>query len=348
MSRLFQFCLSGCLAVVLTSAQPKNFRAASGSDETSFARPILGFVFDRAGRQIRPLSGTPGAAVVSGGVSLGIEPDNALVSSAGAFALLSVPDSETLHFVRWLDGDSVVSQIPGTLKRFDIGALSHSAKSAILYSADCRCVQILTDLPQSPRVERTLTLAQDETVQSLSVTEDAAVFAVGQGTGEETQSGNRLRVYVAGEDEPRTVLSVSASALAFSPDGQSLAITDITRRSLSIVSDVRGAAELTEVVAERDGLAKPIALAFAPASRIVVADPDTGIQMVDTGTKRITGVECSCRPSMLERTASADIFRVTDVQSGALWMLQVGDDTVGAFFVPVRRDEPKQASEGGR
>ena len=92
----------------------------------------------------------------------------------------------------------------------------------------------------------------------------------------------------------------------------------------------------------------PIALAFAPASRIVVADPDTGIQMIDTETKRITGVECSCRPSMLERTASADIFRVTDVQSGALWMLQVGDDTVGAFFVPVRRDEPKQASEGGR
>ena len=62
--------------------------ATAFAADTEFSVPVIGYVFDSASKQIRPLTGTPGAAVAGRGISIeGAE--TVLVARDGAFALVS-------------------------------------------------------------------------------------------------------------------------------------------------------------------------------------------------------------------------------------------------------------------
>src|SRR5690242_7223838 len=103
------------------------------ADDNQFVRPKIGYVFDAAGRTIRPLSGTPGAGLAAAGVPLDFQFDRALVSSKQAFAIAATPDSDHLKLIRLLDSGPLVSSIGDSVASYDIGSLSRGGKAAILY-----------------------------------------------------------------------------------------------------------------------------------------------------------------------------------------------------------------------
>ena len=308
------------------------------AEDNQFLRPRLGYVFDASSRQIRPLIGTPGAALVAVGVPLDFEVDRALVSSANSFALATAPDGANLKVVRLSESGPAVTSIPDSFGTYDLGSLSRTGKSAILYQAVCRCVQIISGLPEAPQIARNLALPQDESVVlALAITDDASRFAIAIRVGDRGE----VAIYLP---ESSSAYPLSANALSFSPDGNSLALVDTARKAVSIVRDGNS----IDIATDREGLATPIAAAFASADRIIIADRDSRAHVVALDGSRATSIDCPCMPSAVVMTSVEDTFRISELASGALWIAQLTEQGARVMFVPEDHNDSVQASEDGK
>ena len=306
-------------------------------EDSHFNRPGIGFVFDAGSRQIRPLSGTPGAALAIAGVPLDFTLDRALVSSARSFAIAATPDSDRLKVIRLTENEPVVTSIPDSAGTFDLGAFSRTGKAAVIYQSGCRCVQIISGLPDAPQVARTVRLNDESVVQALAVADDAGKFAIA------TRSGDNAEVTVYSPDT-HSVNLLSADALSFSPDGTSLALVDTAGKTVSVLQD----GNLIQVATEQNGIANPAALAFADANRIVIADRESRVHLIALDTGRVTSIDCPCKPSTVEPTSVENTFRISDIASGALWVVQVTDESARAMFIPVDRGDSVQPAEDAK
>ena len=304
---------------------------AARADDSQFARPKIGFVFDNDSRKIWTLSGMPGAALVTSPVALDFEVDRALVSSALSFAIASTPGANNLKVIRLLENGPVVTSISDSLGMFDLGSLSRGGKSAIVYQSGCRCVQVFSGLPDAPQLARTVTLAQDDSiVQAVAVSDDAAKFAIATRTG---YSGETA-IYTA---DARSTNPLPADALAFSPDGTSLAVADALQKTVSLLRD----GNLIPLATEQNGVDSPAALAFASAGRIVVADRGSRVHVIATDTARVVSIDCPCNPSTVQATSVEDTFRISEIASGSLWIVQLTDESARAMFIPMDAEGTK-------
>jgi hypothetical protein len=318
------------LLPVLSSAVLIAFLVARAED-SQFARPKIGFVFDNDSRKIWTLSGMPGAALVTSPVALDFELDRALVSSTLSFAIASTPDARNLKLIRLLESGPVVTSIPDSVGMFDLGSLSRAGKSAIVYQSGCRCVQVFSGLSDAPQLARTVTLAQDDSiVQAVAVTDDAAKFAIATRTG---YSGE-IAIYSA---DTRSTNPIPADALSFSPDGASLAFVDALQKTVSVLKD----GNLIPLATEQNGIDSPAAIAFASAGRIVVADRGSRVHVIATDSARVVSVECPCKPSTLQATSVEDTFRISEIASGSLWIVQLTDENARAMFIPMDAEGAK-------
>jgi hypothetical protein len=307
------------------------------AEDSRFNRPGIGFVFDADLRQIRPLSGTPGAALVIAGVQLDFTLDRALVSSARSFAVAATSDSDKLKVIRFAESEPVVTSIPDSVGTFDLGAFSRTGRAAVIYQSGCRCVQIISGLPDAPQVARTVKLNDESVLQALAVTDDAGKFAIA------TRLGDNAEVAVYSPDT-RSVNLLSADALSFSPDGTSLALVDSSGKTVSVLQD----GNLVQVATELNGISSPAALAYLDANRIVLADRESRVHLIAIDTGRVTSVDCPCKPSAVEPTSVENTFRISDIAAGALWIVQVTDESVRAMFIPVDRGDSRQSAEDAK
>jgi DNA-binding beta-propeller fold protein YncE len=311
---------------------------AARAEDSQFARPKIGFVFDNASRKILTLSGIPGAALVTSPVALDFEVDRALVSSTLSFAIASAPDAPNLKFIRLPESGPVVTSIPDSLGMFDLGSLSRGGKAAIVYQSACRCVQVFSGLPDAPQLARTLTLAQDDSVvQAIAVTDDAAKFAIATRNG---YSGE-IAIHTA---DARSVNPVPADALSFSPDGASLAFADALQKTVSVLRD----GNLIPIATGQNGIDSPAAIAYASAGKIVVADRGSKVHVIAIDNAQVVSIDCPCRPSALQPTSVENTFRISEIDSGSLWIVQLTDESARAMFIPVDRDGSTQTVEAAK
>jgi hypothetical protein len=318
------------LLLVLSSAVVIACLAAQ-ADDSQFSRPKIGFVFDNGSRKIWTLSGMPGAALVTSPVILDFEVDRALVSSALSFAIASAPGANNLKIIRLLETGPVATSIPDSVGMFDLGSLSRAGKSAIVYQSGCRCVQIFSGLPDAPQLTRTVTLAQDDSiVQAVAVTDDAAKFAVAVRNG----YNGEIAIYTA---ETRFTNPLPADALAFSPDGTSLAFADALQKTVSVLRD----GNLIPLATEQNGIVSPAAITFASAGRIVVADRGSRVHVIASDTARVVSTDCPCNPSTIQATSVEDTFRISEIASGSLWIVQLTDESARAMFIPMDAEGAK-------
>jgi hypothetical protein len=179
-----------------------------------------------------------------------------------------------------------------------------------------------------------LSLPDGSSVQALAINDDASVFAIADASG-------KLIVY---GPELTSELDLPTSAVVFNADGDSIAAIDNSRKAVAIVSKLKATPEIIEVASERDGLKNPSAVAFATASSLLVADTESSIHIVDLAAVSVQSIGCACRPNLVEKTAHSNIFRITAIDAGAVWVIRLGSEPASAMFIPVQRDDPAEAS----
>ena len=294
---------------------------ASVAGAADFSVPVLGFLYDGDSKSIRPILGSPGAAVI-GTATDEHRYEKAVVSGDKGIGVGVAVD--TSGVVRIAPQEAPVA-IPDALAKFDFAALSRGGSSAVLYSKECMCVQVLTDLASTARVLRTLRVADE--VRALTVNDDASLTAI-------ALTSSKVLI-VAGEQVRE--IEGDAIAVALSSDGGRLAVADEVRKNVALYATAGEALEVVYTATEHDGINSPKALWFVSASRVLVADGSGAIHVVEPEAGPLRSTSCACAPDTFARTTASGVMRITGIGAGAAWVLQATDDRLDTLFVPTVR-----------
>ena len=124
------------LVLVVTSVLPAEDSVMSG--------PSMGYVFDGG---LRPVLGSPGAAVLGDRIDLGRPLASAVSAPSGTYALAITSDDSSLLLVTF--GSPVQQSVLGSATGGRI-AFSPDAKSAALFSPGQSGISVWTGLPDNP------------------------------------------------------------------------------------------------------------------------------------------------------------------------------------------------------
>jgi hypothetical protein len=299
------------------------FAMAACGDDT-FAPPVLGYLADGGFRRV---VGTPGAARILPPLPIDAELERAALAAGRHFGLVSLREGTSLHVLRFemnsssSDTAALTGSIEGTYPSFDAVVFSRSGSAAAVYSAACNCIQVINGLPAQPVVARRIEVAG---VRAIAVNHDGSAIAYSDGTDTIASNGQRW--------------PVPAVSLAFSPDGTSLALVDGSRKTLWVVRDFAGAAELHAITGAGDAFTDPGAVLFADPSTILVAD-GRAIRAVDAASRQIVSTDCPCKASLIEPMAVEHVFRISDAAHGAVWIYEKTEQAGRTFFVPFHGPE---------
>jgi hypothetical protein len=173
-------------------------------------------------------------------------------------------------------------------------------------------------------------------VQAVAINDSGSIFAVAYAPSAEGDPASLL--IHSSDNEMPSALPIHAFALAFSPDGNRLAVADRDRKLVLIVEDPMRASNITEIASEKDGLAAPAALRFLTDSRLVVADAGGRVHLVDSEGGPIRTVECPCVPTAVEAMTNTAMFRISGMETGAAWIVDTSGERLQPMFIPVPKE----------
>jgi len=281
--------------------------------------PLLGVVFDPGRGAIRQLTGIPASAmlgdaldsgallkqasVAAAGFAVGIESASGaavLVSSAGRHPLFGVPD-----------GASSI-------------ALSPQGTAAAIYFKDSFTAYVVTGLPDTPTAPRQVALDRHPT--ALAISDDGAALLSLERIG---RAGATVLLHRDGAS-PAVLRSSSQIASAdFIPGSSDALIAEDD--AVYLVSEAFG----PQVIASADdGIAGvTVASSSADGSRVIIAMRSGQIAVRDRKTNAQTTVSCACQPAGLARLRGSGVFRLNEIASGPLWILDADSGDPRVLFV---------------
>jgi hypothetical protein len=336
MSRLIGYLLLSlsCSATLLAEPAKRN----SESTDLRFAPPLMGYVFDRSLGQIRTVVGIPGAARVTDAVKLDFKLEHALVGAGGAIGVAGISGGAALTLVGALDSQPTAVPVENSMADFDFGAFNGPGTAAILFGSGCKCIQVIGGLPDSPRVSRNIDSASlAGAVLALAVSDDQSIAAVAVAGSEDGSSPSRILLFDLNGDSTPPPIVTSASALAFSPNGKDLLVTDATGGSVSLALNAGGVVDVAgaSVSAGDDAISNPGAIAFTTDGLLLIADRAGLVHIIDLQTNQRRSVGCSCRPDTMERMKDKSIYRLTGIEAGSVWILDTSGESPRTLFVPI-------------
>jgi hypothetical protein len=287
--------------------------------------PVAGFVFDGRVRVLRPIQGVPGASLLGDAVNFGFGLSAAYVSPRQDSALVVGVD-DSLHLFR-LNGGAVTEVALGGLSGVPQSVVfSPSGTVAALFALGR--ARVLTGLPGAPALVATVEIPRSGAAsQTLALSDDGAYLL--------TVSGGSLRL-LSIHGENRSLLPAHAGALvAFAPGGHDAAVMDGVA-GLTLIRDAAGAASPQVLATPDAGLAAAKGLAFSQdQSTLYVASAKAqSVAAFNLAAGSRTAIGCGCTPATL--VSLGNLFRLNDLNSAPLWLLDPTGASPRTVFVPAR------------
>ena len=290
--------------------------------------PLLGYLPDSG--KIRPVYGIPAAAAIVSPLDYG--PDFALLAVAPGqdYALASVAASGAVVLISPGHNPAPLAGVapgPGRM------VISPRGSSAAFWFADTQRAQIVSGLPDAPRVRDVDASSLGDAPDALAVSDDGqwlagawtdGVFALGP--------GGELR---------KLPLRERTAALAFFAGRQDLALA--TRFHIFSIQDVGGSATVSalyESASQESRTLDPAGLAVSSSNRhLVVAEKSGNLLTLDLTAGSLARFDCGCAPDGVFAMGRS-LFRLTNLAGGAFKLFDAATGEV--FFVPLAE------AEGGR
>jgi len=123
------------------------------------------------------------------------------------------------------------------------------------------------------------------------------------------------------------------TVVAFAPGSHDAAFADPAAQTVSMVSDASGAGT-PQVVWQDASVASLAGLAFSTDGRLLflASGADPAVTIFDLAPATHTGVSCNCAATRLERMGNA--YRLNELGSGPLWLLDAAANEPRIVFVP--------------
>jgi hypothetical protein len=311
--------------------------------QSQIAGPVAGFVFDGPGRVLRPIQGIPGASLLGDPVSFGLDLAAVYVAPLQDSAFVVGADA-SLHLFRLNAGAVAEVSLGGLDGAPQSVVFSPSGTAAALFAMGK--ARVITGLPNAPVLVATITIPGNgpatgpatannrpapagAAAQSLALSDDGTYLLA-------VSSGSVRLFSIQGEN--RSLLPAQPDALvAFAAGGHDAVVMDSTT-GLTLIRDAAGAGSPQLLAAPDAGLAGPAGLAFSKNEQTLYVASATAQSVaaftLATGSRSAIG--CTCTPATL--VPMGNFFRLNDIGSAPLWLLDGTASTPRTVFVPARAD----------
>jgi hypothetical protein len=317
-------CGSGTLQAVSSQSSAVPTASAQG--------PQLGYIWLDSDRTLRPILGVAGASQIGqslvpagtyvGAVSAAAANIAVLQDSDGSFDLMSLPSGSPTALAVKLPAGAAMR-------------LSPSATSALLYTPGATSASLVTGLLSSPQVQ---------TVKFAGPITDSVVSDSGAVAAEYNQGTSvALSVMAAsGRAVPAASLG-SSGGLSFLPGHDDLLFADGTANTLTLMRSATSAPAIS-VIQTSSLLKSPSSLGVSGSGRwaLVVNSSANNpansatqtLVRIDLNTLTSVSVVCACKPTAAAVLTDDGAFRVTNVKSGANWIVDASSASPRTLFIP--------------
>jgi hypothetical protein len=327
--------LTGSLFAALGcgSGSLQSIGSGSGSQSTtvptaSAQGPQLGYLWLDSDRTLRPILGVAGASQI--GQSL--VPASTYVgaaSNAGANIAVLQDTDGSFDLMRLPSGspESLSIKLPtGAAVR-----ISPSAATALLYTPGTSAATLITNLLSTP---------QSQTVKFAGPIVDSAVSDTGAVAAEYSQGSSLALSVISASGRAVQLASLGATGgLSFLPGRDDLLFADSAANSATLVRSVTSA-PASSLVQTGSLLKSPSALGVSGSGRWALVVNNTAnsatqtIVRIDLNTLTTVSVSCSCKPTEAAVLTDEGAFRVTNVNSGANWIIDASTTSPRTLFIP--------------
>jgi hypothetical protein len=284
--------------------------------------PTAGFVWSSTDETLRPILGVVGSSQVGASIvpagtyvsgSASSANDTGLVEdSLGNLFALNLPVSQPSLVATGLPPQAQI-------------VFSPSGANAVAYAAGGSAVTLITGLPSTPKASAISTAQK----LSVAIVSDAGtVLAATQ-----TAPASVGTLSASGQFSPLTSV-VKVGGMNFLPAIDDALVADASKNTVSILHSVSGT--LAIQMLNSTGVSQPLAVSATQDARwAVVANAGNQnilwIDLKNGGTPAT--LACNCQPNQLNALSGGKSFRLNDLGSGPLWLLDL-TSSPQLVFVP--------------
>jgi hypothetical protein len=299
-------------------------------------RPLLGFAYDNEAGELRAILGIPGALVFGNPLALPAEVTNvhfapgqrhAIVERDGApLGLLPLPGINP----------GPITEIPSSIIEPSIVSFSPNGASVAIYSSSEGRLEIITGLPDSPRLLRDLT--RDDLPDEVKV---LALSDKGPTLLEGTVDNDVYRLRLGAV--PEFVYGVTdLGGLTFAPSSDDALVFDRDGGSAFLLQNITGSVSHRLIAEQLPDLDGDIVLNFSAGQARISSTNSGHLWQIDLRNQELQDVQLPATPLMLQALRTSGKFLLSAEPSQPAWVL----DTTGAagtlYFVPAASDEEAQ------
>jgi len=315
----------GCGSGVLQAVAPQS---STTVPTASALGPQLGYIWLESDHTLRPILGVAGASQIGqslvpagtyiGAVTAASANIAILQDSDGSFDLMSLPSGSPV---------SLAANLPaGATMR-----LSPSATSALLYTSGSSSASLVTGLLSTPQIS---------TVKFGGPILDSAVADSGAVSAEYSQGTSVALSVAAASGRASTVASLgSTGGLSFLPGRDDLIYADSTANTVTLVRSATSA-PASSLIQTASLLKSPSAVGISGSGRWALVINNSAnsatqtLTRIDLNTLTSVSVACACKPTEAAVLTDDGAFRVTNVKSGANWIVDASKASPRTLFIP--------------
>jgi len=310
--------------------------AGSLPGATTITGPVAGYVVESPGPALRAILGVPGSFRFSDELPLPDGVTRIHLAPGQDFALVERADSSlgVLH----LNGGAMgpVAAVDGAMAAPDWVAFSPAAASAILFSASASRLQLISGLPDTPRVAIELDATTlPERPRTAAVSDDGQTMLLASGRA----------VYLVGRDGSAQLLMRGREivSVAIFRNGTDAAVSDRGAESIHLLRNVSSAPVEQVLVSGLKGLGK-LYRSWDGETIFVAGTGTEAVSSIDLASGEIRSFETALASVTLDPLRNHDTFLISARPQQPGWIFYRDGDTGRVVFVPVTNP----ATEGGQ
>lgn len=300
---------------------------------------VIGYAWDSSIRGLRPIVGVSGASSLGAPIFAGYQYTSAAACIQRKYALFT--DAKNSVFLARLPSGQPTALSSGLSSKQQL-RLSPSGSAALIYAPDQTSVILIQGLPQSPQLQKLL-IPSSLTI-SQAVVSDAGLVAFAS----DSPGGVLVvRSFTPSGSVTQIGQVSSLGGLAFLPRSTSLVMADSRQNTISLATGLPSSTNVHEVSNSSQGIHQPLMVAGSSDGRwITVANQDGSFVRIDLTLQTTANVaKCGCSATAMIPLSGNNVFLVSDLSAGPLWMFD-GDPLVSRMvFVAGLK---QSASVGGR
>ncbi len=314
-------CLSESVNPPIAASFSGSASTQTGKNGELLGGPVLGYVFDRASREFREITGIPGAALAGRLIQSELPLRSAWISPQRPFALSQAPGgelilvdlTERIASCRILGTpDSRVTKVYWSPSGTSAALIKENSGTLLLFQITSTSVSSLREVVLS---------GLQGAISALAISDDGQQILAGVAGAE----GSTLQV-ISPEGSTRSIATLpSVSALVFQPGGKNAFVADQVGNALFCVKGMPDNPQISSAAFKNLELAGPVAVSLNGAGdRLTVVSANAPrLSVINLTTKLAFRIDSGLTLDRLVPCPGGNVFQLQEYSGGPLPLLEL-------------------------